>query len=87
MATSRRKTIAGAAGALPGLGDGIVDIAGLARSVFEDWIVDHSSIEGLDEDYDFENVKVTHATMDHGLPLTFWRSVGHSYTAFAKRAR
>ena len=23
-------------------------------------------------------------TVNHGLPLTFWRSVGHSYTAFAK---
>jgi len=74
-------------GLFPGLGDGIIDnVAGIARSVFESWMVDHSSIEGLYEDYDFDNLKVAHATMDHGLPLTFWRSVGHSYTAFAKES-
>ena len=25
-------------------------------------------------------------TVDHELPLTFWRSVGHSFTAFAKES-
>jgi isoquinoline 1-oxidoreductase/isoquinoline 1-oxidoreductase beta subunit len=25
-------------------------------------------------------------TVEHGLPLTFWRAVGHSYTAFAKES-
>ena len=48
--------------------------------------MDTSSIEGLAEDYDLPNHDVDHVTMDHGLPLTFWRSVGHSYTAFAKEA-
>lgn len=71
-------------GIAPGLGDGTVSwIAGLADSAFKGWTVDHSSIEGLYEDYDFTNVKVTHTTVNHGVPLTFWRSVGHSYTAFA----
>jgi CO/xanthine dehydrogenase Mo-binding subunit len=52
--------------------------------VLENWIVEHSAIEGLAEDYDFPNREVLHVTVDHGLPLTFWRAVGHSYTAFAK---
>ena len=74
-------------GLFPGLGKGVVNwMVGVADGVFEGWMVDPSSIEGLHEDYDFTNVKVTHASIDHGLPLTFWRSVGHSYTAFAKES-
>ncbi|MEM9256377.1 MAG: molybdopterin cofactor-binding domain-containing protein [Pseudomonadota bacterium] len=57
--------------------------ANVADKAFTDWTVDHSSIEGLHEDYDLPHREVTHITVDHGLPLTFWRSVGHSYTAFA----
>ncbi len=68
----------------PGLGDGVADFAkGTADSIFTSWMADPSSLEGLYEDYDFEHLKVAHTTVDHGLPLTFWRSVGHSYTAFA----
>lgn len=71
----------------PGLGEGVIDwMVGLADSTFDGWVVDHSSIEGLYEDYDLPNRAVEHVTRDHGLPLTFWRSVGHSYTAFAKEA-
>lgn len=51
-----------------------------------DWIVDKSSVEGLFGDYDAPNQLVRHVTRAHGLPLTFWRSVGHSYTAFAKES-
>ena len=58
-------------------------IANRARGAMDGWVVDPSSIEGLHEDYDTPNKTVSHVTMDHGLPLTFWRSVGHSYTAFA----
>lgn len=58
-------------------------VAGFAEHVFSHWAVDPSSVEGLHETYDFANRVVSHATVDHGLPLTFWRSVGHSYTAFA----
>jgi isoquinoline 1-oxidoreductase subunit beta len=46
--------------------------------------VDHASVEGLAEDYDWPNLSVRHVTVDHGIPVTFWRSVGHSFTAFAK---
>ena len=71
----------------PGLGDGVVDwMVGLADGAFDGWFVDQSSIEGLYEDYTVDNRAVTHVTRDHGLPLTFWRSVGHSYTAFAKES-
>lgn len=55
----------------------------IADTVFDGWTVDHSSVEGLYEDYDFPHRSVRHITLDHGLPVTFWRSVGHSYTAFA----
>lgn len=71
----------------PGLGDTPVDwMVGLSEGVFNGWIPDPSSLEGLFEDYDAENKRVAHNTVDHGLPLTFWRSVGHSYTAFAKES-
>ena len=39
---------------------------------------------GLAEDYNFPHCSVHHVTVDHGVPLTLWRSVGHSFTAFAK---
>lgn len=71
----------------PGLGDTVIDwIGGMADGAFSDWVADPSSTEGLFEDYDHLNTRVTHATVNHGIPLTFWRSVGHSYTAFAKES-
>ena len=75
-------------GALPtAIPDGfILWAADLADSVFGGWMVDTSSVEGLADDYDFPNRSLHHVTKDHGLPLTFWRSVGHSYTAFAKES-
>lgn len=75
---------------LPGLLPTIVPtgmahwVGDVSASIFDGWAVDHSSIEGLYEDYDCPNREVHHVTLDHGLPLTFWRSVGHSFTAFAK---
>jgi isoquinoline 1-oxidoreductase beta subunit len=74
-------------GIFPGVPEGVVDwMVGLTTTAMDGWVVDTSSIEGLREDYDVENYEVTHVTQDHGLPLTFWRSVGHSYTAFAKES-
>lgn len=69
---------------LPGLPSSLLNgLSGFAEYLFSQWTVDPSSVEGLHETYDFENHRIVHATVDHGLPLTFWRSVGHSYTAFA----
>ena len=64
--------------------EGAIDwISSLAGSAMDGWVVDEASIEGLFEDYDLPNREVRHVTKDHGVPLTVWRSVGHSYTAFA----
>ena len=69
------------------MGDGKIEgVANLSEWYFEKFATDESSTEGLFEDYDHPNTRVTHMTVDHELPMTFWRSVGHSYTAFAKES-
>ena len=69
---------------LPGAPAGVLDsVKGLGEYVLSNWIADSSSVEGLHEDYSFANYRVSHASVDHGLPVTVWRSVGHSYTGFA----
>ena len=71
-------------GLMPGMPSGMLD--GLATGMdylFKNWSVDPSSVEGLHETYSFPTYEIAHTSVDHGLPLTFWRSVGHSYTAFA----
>ncbi len=70
---------------LPSVPQAVVDVAsGVAKSAHDGWIVDHSSLEGLYDDYDWPNKKIVHKSVNHGIPTLFWRSVGHSYTAFAK---
>jgi isoquinoline 1-oxidoreductase/isoquinoline 1-oxidoreductase beta subunit len=74
-------------GLFPGLADGIINWAvGVADTATRSWFADPTSIEGLAADYDLDNVRVTQVTVNHGVPITFWRSVGHSYTAFAKES-
>ena len=74
-------------GVLPALPDSLVEIAvDTVDKVTQDWIVADSSVEGLHGDYDIANRSVRHVTRDHGLPVLYWRSVGHSYTAFAKES-
>lgn len=69
------------------MGDSMIEgVANISEWYFENFATDESSTEGLFEDYDHPNTRVTHMTVDHELPLTFWRSVGHSYTAFAKES-
>tara|TARA_B110000444_G_scaffold255972_2_gene291402 strand:- start:278 stop:1057 length:780 start_codon:yes stop_codon:yes gene_type:complete len=71
----------------PWLADFLVEgVANASEMFFENFSTDKSSTEGLFEDYDQPNTRVTHMTVEHGLPLTFWRAVGHSYTAFAKES-
>jgi CO/xanthine dehydrogenase Mo-binding subunit len=44
---------------------------------------DPSSHEGaVDQPYAFPNIDIAHVFYDPGLPLGFWRSVGHSQNAF-----
>lgn len=44
---------------------------------------DNSSVEGAkDLPYSFGQIKVDYVFWDPGIPIGFWRSVGHSHTAF-----
>jgi isoquinoline 1-oxidoreductase beta subunit len=74
-------------GLLPGWASGAAGpLAGLTHKVLDGWFVDPTSVEGFAEDYDWPNTEVRHATVNHGVRVTFWRSVGHSFTAFAKES-
>ena len=45
---------------------------------------DTSAYEGADDiPYAFPSIEVRHTKADAGIPVTYWRSVGHSHTAFA----
>jgi isoquinoline 1-oxidoreductase subunit beta len=44
--------------------------------------IDHLSIEGADHAYAIPNQLVDHHPVDNGVPVLWWRSVGHSFTAF-----
>ncbi|EAT13734.1 xanthine dehydrogenase family protein molybdopterin-binding subunit [Bermanella marisrubri] len=73
---------------MPGfLPNGMVDwISKAGYGLFDGWTVDPASVEGLFEDYDAPHKNVDHVTVDPGLPLGFWRSVGHSYSGFFKES-
>jgi len=44
---------------------------------------DFTSVEGAKElPYSFTNIRVDYTYWDPGIPIGFWRSVGHSHTAF-----
>jgi isoquinoline 1-oxidoreductase beta subunit len=47
--------------------------------------VDSSAIEGnAAEEYDLEHVSITWSKPDVGVPVLWWRSVGHTHMAFSK---
>lgn len=73
-------------GKAPGfIPNGLVDwLSKRGYGLFNGLTVDHSSVEGLYEDYDAVNKDVQHVTVDPGLPVGFWRSVGHSFSGFFK---
>lgn len=73
---------------MPGfLPNGMVDwMSKAGYGLFDGWTVDPASVEGLFEDYDAPHKSVNHVTVDPGLPLGFWRSVGHSYSGFFKES-
>jgi len=52
------------------------------KALFHDGI-DHLSVEGAsDHPYAIPNQLVDHHQTDNGVPVLWWRSVGHSFTAF-----
>jgi len=55
-------------------------------SLYQSLLVDHASVEGLYEDYDAPHKSSGHVTVDPGLPIGPWRSVGHSYSGFFKES-
>jgi len=47
--------------------------------------IDPAAVEGnADEQYDIANVDVTWVNPPSGVPVLWWRSVGHTHTAFSK---
>jgi isoquinoline 1-oxidoreductase beta subunit len=59
--------------------DGVVKLAGPLKDG-----VDQSTVEGAaDTPYRIPNLLVTTAMANLGVPVGYWRSVGHSHTAFA----
>ena len=71
----------------PGLIPNAIDrgLSRMAEGTFTgDWVADPTSTEGAsDTPYAIENLRVEVALHDPGVPVGFWRSVGHSHTAFA----
>ena len=65
----------------PTIGRWLGRTGGAALDLFS---VDDSSVEGLFGDYEIPNQSIYQVTEDPGLRLGFWRSVGHSFTAFGK---
>ena len=60
-------------------------VSRMAGGVFRgEWVADPTSTEGAsDTPYAIENLRVELAQHNPGVPIGFWRSVGHSHTAFA----
>lgn len=52
--------------------------------LYGNWLMDEASVEGLYEDYEIPNKEVRHITVDPGLRVGYWRSVGHSFSGFFK---
>lgn len=75
-------------GVMPGfLPNAMVDgLSKVGYRLYESFLVDHASVEGLYEDYDAPHKSSEHVTVDPGLPVGPWRSVGHSYSGFFKES-
>jgi CO/xanthine dehydrogenase Mo-binding subunit len=69
------------------LPNGMVDwLSKASYSIFDRLIVAGPSVEGLYEDYDAPHKSSDHVTVDPGLAIGPWRSVGHSYSGFFKES-
>jgi isoquinoline 1-oxidoreductase beta subunit len=87
MWESRIRAGLDAAGALQCLMHTIVGQSFIVGTPFEPFIIkdgiDSTSVEGsADTDYAFANLQVDLHTTTVGVPTLWWRSVGHSHTAF-----
>lgn len=53
-----------------------------------DGAVDGDAIKniGKQQPYAFPNIRVEHVRKEHGIPIGFWRSVGHSQNAFMRES-
>ena len=76
-----------AQGAVVGWNHAIVGQSIIAGTAFEPYLVkdgiDDTSVEGVnDTPYDIANLAVTLHTVKSAIPTLWWRSVGHSHTAF-----
>ena len=76
-----------AAGKITGWKHAIVGPSIIAGTAFEPFMVkdgiDPTSTEGVaDTPYEIPNLEVTLHTVNAGVPVLWWRSVGHSHTAF-----
>lgn len=65
------------------IGESIVKGTPFEKALVHDGI-DHLSVEGAsDHPYHIANLRIEHQPVDNGVPVLWWRSVGHSFTAFA----
>jgi isoquinoline 1-oxidoreductase beta subunit len=76
-----------AQGGIVGWNHALVGSSIIAGTAFEPMMVkdgiDATSTEGVsDSPYDIPNMNVTLHTMKSGVPVLWWRSVGHSHSAF-----
>jgi isoquinoline 1-oxidoreductase beta subunit len=67
--------------------DHVVGQSIMAKTMFEGMVkdgVDPTSVEGISNiPYSIPNQKIGLTTVDVGVPVLWWRSVGHTHTAFA----
>jgi isoquinoline 1-oxidoreductase beta subunit len=87
MAVHRVEAGLDAKGAIAGWNHAIVSQSIIAGTPFEPYLVkdgvDHTSVEGTaDTPYDIPNLAVSLHTPKNAVPVLWWRSVGHTHTAF-----
>jgi CO/xanthine dehydrogenase Mo-binding subunit len=62
---------------------GLRDVSAATVARLAGLAVDRSAVEGADGiPYAIEHIRVEYAAHESGVPVGFWRSVGHSHTAF-----
>ncbi|PLK73131.1 twin-arginine translocation pathway signal protein [Rhizobium sp. TH135] len=87
MYVHQLKAALDADGKLVAFEDHVVGQSIMAKTMFEGMVkdgVDPTSVEGISNiPYGIPNQKIGLTTVDVGVPVLWWRSVGHTHTAFA----